>query len=110
MEVVVQGLRSPPPAPLGSARPHRKAEPSPAAVDLLKCLLRLKAEAAKVAPRLIASSDDVERLAAFDDDGIAALHGWRAEVFGNDAVALRDGSLAMTLENGNAALVELEDE
>jgi len=110
MEVVVQSLHSPPPTALCVDRTRRKGEPSPAAVDLLKCLLRLKAEAAKVAPRLIASSDDIERLAAFDDEGIAALHGWRAEVFGKDAVALREGSLAMTLENGDAAVVELEDE
>ena len=39
-----------------------------------------------------------------------ALHGWRAEVFGNDAIALRKGDLAIALENGEAVVVELEDE
>ncbi|HEY1962486.1 MAG TPA: hypothetical protein VGG69_08710, partial [Rhizomicrobium sp.] len=90
--------------------PRRMREASPGTVDLLKTLLRLRAEEAKVAPRLIASSDDVERLAAFEDDGIAALHGWRAEVFGKDAQALRSGVLALTIENGDAVVVELEDE
>ena len=73
-------------------------------------LLRLRAEQTKVAPRLIASSDDIERLAAFEDDGVPAMHGWRAEVFGKDAVALREGRLALALENGEATIVELEDE
>ena len=79
-------------------------------IDLLKTLLRLKAEDTKVAPRLIASSDDIERIAAYEDDAVPALHGWRAEVFGRDAIALRDGKLALALENGEAVVVELEDE
>ncbi|MDE2465963.1 MAG: ribonuclease D, partial [Alphaproteobacteria bacterium] len=90
-------------------KPRRKREPSPSAVDLLKTLLRLRAESAQVAPRLIANADDVERLAAQDDDGVAALHGWRAKVFGNDALALREGRIALTLEDGNAVIVEIED-
>lgn len=63
-----------------------------------------------MAPRLIANTDDVERLAAGDDDGVAALHGWRNEVFGKDAVALRKGALAIALEGGEAVVVELEEE
>ena len=59
-----------------------------------------------MAPRLVADSDDLERLAIGDDDGIAALHGWRAEVFGNDAMALRDGRLAIALEHGEAVVIE----
>ena len=89
---------------------RRKREPSPAAIDLLKTLLRLRAEAADVAPRLIANAEDIEKLAAHEDDGVAALHGWRAEVFGNDAKLLRKGDLAIALENGEAVVVELEEE
>jgi ribonuclease D len=91
-------------------RKRRRREPSPAAVDLLKTLLRLRAEDAGVAPRLIANADDIERLAAGEDEGVAALHGWRGEVFGKDAVALRKGSLAIALEGGEAVVVELEEE
>ena len=91
-------------------RKRRRREPSAAAVDLLKTLLRLRAEDAGVAPRLIANNDDIERLAAGDDEGVAALHGWRNEVFGKDAVALRKGTLAIALEGGEAVIVELEDE
>jgi ribonuclease D len=88
-------------------RPRRKREPSPSAVDLLKTLLRQRAEAAGVAPRLIADSEDIEKIAAHEDD-VSALHGWRAEVFGNDARALRDGKLALKLEKGEAVLVKLD--
>lgn len=94
---------------VGDNRQRRRREPSPAVVDLLKTLLRLRAEAAGVAPRLIANAEDIERLAAEEDDGVGALHGWRNEVFGKDAVALRKGDLAIALENGEAVVVELED-
>ncbi len=75
----------------------------------MRTLLKLKAEAANVAPRLIANADDIERLAAREDDGVAALHGWRAKVFGNDVKALRAGKIALALENDEAVIVELED-
>ncbi|HEY4115464.1 MAG TPA: ribonuclease D [Rhizomicrobium sp.] len=109
LDAIAAGLNGPPPKPLEIDRSRRKREPSPSAIDLLKTLLRLRAEETKVAPRLIASSDDVEKLAAREDDSVAALHGWRAEVFGKDAIALREGKLALALENGEAVIVELED-
>ncbi|HXL99154.1 MAG TPA: ribonuclease D [Rhizomicrobium sp.] len=109
MEAVEAGRTATPPDSIPHDRPRRRREPSQSSVDLLKTLLRLRAEASKVAPRLIANADDIERIAAFEDDGVPALHGWRAEVFGNDARALRDGKLAIALENGDAVVVELED-
>ncbi len=99
----------PPVLPAEPEHRRRRREPSPAAVDLLKTLLRLRAEEARVAPRLIANAEDIERLAAGDDEGVAALTGWRRDVFGNDALALRSGQLSIALENGEAVVVELED-
>ncbi len=90
--------------------PRRRREPSPAAIDLLKTLLRLRAEAVGVAPRLIANAEDIEKLACHEDDGVVALTGWRLEVFGNDAKLLRQGDLAIALENGEAIIVELDGE
>jgi ribonuclease D len=110
MEAVESGRNAPLPDGAQLAPPRRKREPSPAAIDLLKTLLRLRAEAANVAPRLIANAEDIERLAACEDENLAALQGWRAEVFGNDAKALRNGDLAIALENGEAVVVELEEE
>ena len=107
LEEIVKSRTAEMPAGVEPDRPRRKREPSPSAVDLLKTLLRQRAETAGVAPRLIADSDDIERIAAREDDGVAALHGWRAEVFGNDAVALRDGKLALALDQGEAVLVKL---
>jgi ribonuclease D len=110
-EAIEAGRNAPPPEGImGGASPRRRREPSPAAIDLLKTLLRLRAEAAGVAPRLIANAEDIERLAAHEDEGVAALTGWRAEVFGNDAKLLRKGDLAIALENGEAVIVELEGE
>jgi len=110
MEAVEAGRNAPPPDGIAAMPARRKREPSPAAIDLLKTLLRLRAEAANVAPRLIANAEDIEKLAAFEDEDVAALRGWRAEVFGNDAKALRKGDLAIALENGEAVIVELEEE
>jgi ribonuclease D len=110
MEAIAQGQTAQPPeGAVSDNRERRRREPSPAVVDLLKTLLRLRAEAAGVAPRLIANAEDIERLAANEDDGVDALKGWRNEVFGKDAVALRKGDLAIALENGEAVVVELED-
>ncbi len=110
MDAVEEGKTAKPPEPIEHDRPRRRREPSQAAVDLLKTLLRLRAEAVGVAPRLIANADDIERLAAEEDEGVPALHGWRAQVFGNDAIALRKGDLAIALEGGEAVVVELEGE
>jgi ribonuclease D len=103
---VKDGLDQVPPAGMAALQGRRGRDPSPAALDLLKTLLRLRANQYRVAPRLVADADDLERLASGDTDGIAALHGWRAEVFGNDAVALREGRIAIALERGEAVVIE----
>ncbi len=108
-EAIAIGMTAEPPE--GAAdqnKLRRRREPSQAVMDLLKTLLRLRAEAVGVAPRLIANAEDIERLAANEDDEVAALQGWRNEVFGKDAIALRKGDLAIALENGEAVVVELE--
>lgn len=111
MEAITLGMSgSAPEGAVADNKQRRRREPSPAVVDLLKTLLRLRAEAAGVAPRLIANAEDIERLAANEDDEVAALHGWRLEVFGRDAIAMRKGDLAIALENGEAVVVELEAE
>jgi ribonuclease D len=100
----------PPALSAGANKPRRRNQPSATGMELLKTLLKLKAEEAGVAARLIAGADDIERIAAGDDEGVPALTGWRAEVFGNDALALRRGDIAITIEDGEAAVVELEAE
>ncbi len=108
MDAIEQGRSAAPPRDIEIRNLRHNHEPAPAAVDLLKTLLRLRANEVGVAPRLIANSDEIERLAAGDSD-VPALYGWRAEVFGQDALALRAGKLAIALESGRAKIVKLKD-
>jgi ribonuclease D len=90
------------------AAPERNgARPSPALVALLKVLLAAKCEEHHVAQKLVASSDDIDRLAAEDAPDIAALHGWRRRVFGEDALALKAGRVALAAEGRRIRLVPL---
>jgi ribonuclease D len=74
-------------------------------VELLKVLLRYKADEHDVAPKLLASSSDLERLAADDDAPIQALSGWRRELFGDEALKLKHGQLALGIEKKRIKLV-----
>ncbi len=79
--------------------------PSPALVALLKVLLAEKAETHDVAPKLLASSDDIDRLATEDEPDIPAMHGWRYSVFGEDAVALKAGRIALGVDGRRIKLI-----
>ena len=74
-------------------------------VSLLQALLRLRCEAHGVAPKIVAGRRDLELLASEDDPDVKSLHGWRREIFGEDALALRDGKLALTGEGHRAKLL-----
>ena len=71
---------------------------SPALVALLKVLLAAKGEQHNVAPRLLASSEELDRLATEDAPDIPALQGWRREVFGADALALKSGQVLLGVD------------
>jgi ribonuclease D len=79
--------------------------PSPALVSLLKVLLAAKCEQHRVAPKLLASSDDIDRLASEDEPDIQALSGWRREVFGADALALKAGRIALGVDGKKIKLL-----
>ena len=103
----VERARQIPDAELPSRdRPPEQLRAPSAVVDLLRTLLRLKAEQAGVAGRLVASADELDRLAAGKRD-IAALRGWRREVFGTDAVDLIEGRLALSLAGDQAKLIPI---
>jgi ribonuclease D len=80
-----------------------------AVVDLLRTLLRLKAEQAGVAGRLVAGADELDRLAAGKRD-VPALKGWRRDVFGTDAVDLIEGRLALALSGDQPKLIQIPPE
>lgn len=80
--------------------PPRRPEGASATVELLKVLLKLVAEEKSVAARLIATVPDLEAIATSDDADVPALRGWRREVFGETALDLKRGKIALVLENG----------
>lgn len=74
-------------------------------VDLLRVLLKMKCEANDVAQKLVASASDLELIAADDEADVPALHGWRREMFGEDALALKHGRVALAIEAGQVKAV-----
>lgn len=77
-----------------------------AAVEMLKTLLRLRTEYVDIAPRLVANNSDIELIAAFGENAdVAALTGWRREVFGEDALKMIEGKIALRLV-GNEVVAE----
>ena len=79
-----------------------------ATVELLKVLLRMTAERHGVAAKVIATMDDLDRIAADDDADVPALSGWRRELFGDKALALKHGRLALAVEHNRVVAVERE--
>ena len=83
-------------------RDSRRSEE--ATLDLLKILLKLKCQRHGVAQKLVASSSDLEELA--DGSDVPALHGWRRQVFGDDALRLKRGEIALTARGSEIELLE----
>lgn len=74
--------------------------------ELLRVLLKMKCEEADVAQRLLASADDIELIAAFGEAAqVPALHGWRRQVFGCDALKMRAGALAIAIDGRRLVLL-----
>ena len=98
--------------PEGYAPVIKKSAPpsaptSGAVVELLKVLLKARAEDAGVASKLIATVSDLERIANDDEADTPALHGWRRETFGEDALRLKRGELALVLDGAKVRVVQV---
>jgi ribonuclease D len=85
---------------------HRGATNGGATVELLKVLLRMTAESHGVAAKVIATVDDLDRIAGDDEADVPALKGWRRELFGDKALRLKRGQLALAVERGRVVTVE----
>lgn len=106
----VQGAKplEPSEVPVRLERP----EPQPglqSLVELLKVLLRLRAEEHGVAQRLIANAAELELIAADNAAPVPALQGWRREIFGADALALKHGQLGLTAKGSSVAILRLDE-
>ncbi len=91
-------------------KPRRKAELPRGlgpVIDLLKVLLKVKCETSDVAQKLIASSDDVEQIAAFGEKAdVRAMRGWRRELYGEDALKVRRGEVGFAIKDKKLILIE----
>jgi len=84
----------------------RSAPNGQATVELLKVLLRMTSERQGVAAKVIATVDDLDRIAADDNADVPALKGWRRKLFGERALALKQGNLALAIEKGRVVVVD----
>ncbi len=77
-------------------------------VEMLRVLLRLKSEKYDVAPKLLANTSDLEQIAAYGKDAdVRAMKGWRYELFGEKALAMKAGKLGLVIEKNKIALKDI---
>jgi ribonuclease D len=105
IEAVKRGLERDPKT-LPRLERFRPAANGAATVELLKVLLRMTAERHGVAAKVIATIDDLDRIAADDEADVPALKGWRRDLFGEKALALKQGRLALAVDNGRVVTVD----
>jgi len=109
LEAVGRGLERDP----ATVPPIERGEPMPpeaqAVVDLLRVLLKATAGRHGVAPKLIATSDELEEIARSGDTDVPVLRGWRRKLFGEDALALKRGELALVIKDGEVAVRPAND-
>ena len=87
-------------------QPRDQMQVNPALADLLRVLLKAKSEALGVAPRLIAASSELDAIAGGDRD-LPSLAGWRLEAFGQDALRLCKGEIALSAKGNEVRVVQL---
>jgi ribonuclease D len=102
---VVKGLEIDPKTLPRLDRGGRSGSNGSATVELLKVLLRMTSEKHAVAAKVIATVDDLDAIAADDAADVPALHGWRRELFGENALALKRGQLALAMDKGRVVSV-----
>ena len=79
----------------------------PALIELLKVLLKHKSEDNNVAQKLIASTADLEAIAENDNANVLALNGWRKDVFGDDALLLKSGKIALSATGDRIKVIRI---
>ncbi len=99
LAAIARGLARDPKSLPKIERPRSNAS-NAATTELLKVLLRMTAERHHVAAKVIATTDDLDKIADDDEADVSALKGWRRELFGEAALALKHGRLALAIEGG----------
>ncbi|WP_029355512.1 ribonuclease D [Bosea sp. 117] len=106
IEVVKAGLARDPKTLPRIERDRGLSNGASATVELLKVLLRMTSEQYGVAAKVLGTVDDLERIASEDEADVPALKGWRRELFGERALALKAGRLALAMQKGRVIAVE----
>jgi ribonuclease D len=109
LEAIERGVARDPKTLPKIERERRNGANIGATVELLKVLLRQVSEESGVAGKLIATVDDLEAIAGNDKADVPALAGWRRKLFGQRALELKHGRLALTVENGKVVTLEWRD-
>jgi ribonuclease D len=109
LEAIERGLARDPKTLPRIERERRNGANIGPTVELLKVLLRQVSEESGVAGKLIATVDELEAIAANDAADVPALAGWRRKLFGQRALELKHGRLALTVENGKVVTLEWRD-
>lgn len=107
LKAVADGVNCPPEKMPQPDRSRDKLQVNPALADLLRVLLKAKTESAGVAAKLIAPASELDAIAAGLRD-VAALKGWRKEVFGADALRLCEGKIALSADGSDVRIVALD--
>lgn len=106
LAVVAMGSKVPEKdSPMPTARNGNAASPGPS-IDLLKVLLKQSCETHEVAQKLVATMDELEAIALDDKADVPALHGWRLKVFGEAALDLKHGRLALTADGKDIKIIK----
>ncbi|MGO9421933.1 ribonuclease D [Roseiarcus sp.] len=109
LEAIERGVARDPKTLPKIERERRNGANIAATVELLKVLLRQVSEESGVAGKLIATVDELEAIAGNDKADVPALSGWRRKLFGQRALELKHGRLALTVENGKVVTLEWRD-
>jgi ribonuclease D len=106
LEAIARGLETDPSDFPKPERSREKLQVNPALADLLRVLLKAKSEETNVAQKLIANTSELDEISAGERD-VPALQGWRRKVFGEDALRLCDGEIAITAKGNAIRLIEI---
>lgn len=106
LAAVARGLEVPDEELPSIAKRRRPAGDVDAAVDMMVAIVRLRARERGVAMPLLASRDELERLAAGERDAHPLLAGWRAEMVGNELVELIEGRIELRLDDGELVVTK----
>lgn len=108
LEAVKAGLACPADQLPKVDKDRSKLQVNPALADLLRVLLKAKTEEFGVASKLIATASELDAIAAGKRD-VPAMSGWRADVFGQDALRLCQGEIALTAKGQSIKTINLKD-